>query len=52
MLKLDRYTKSKVLSPKVHVYRIRKRKYFDNLGNYSIYETMKKYSGVIYKHWE
>ncbi|CAD8196135.1 unnamed protein product [Paramecium pentaurelia] len=52
MLKISRFTQAKVITPKLHVYRIRKRQYFDNLGNYQIFETMKKNSNLIFKHWQ
>ncbi|CAD8096900.1 unnamed protein product [Paramecium sonneborni] len=52
MMKINRYTKAKVISPRVNCYRIRKRMFFDNLGNYGAYENMKKHSSVIYKHWQ
>ncbi|CAD8202259.1 unnamed protein product [Paramecium octaurelia] len=52
MLKISRFTKAKVITPKLHVYRIRKRQFFDNLGNYQIFENMKKNSNIIFKHWQ
>ncbi|CAD8200788.1 unnamed protein product [Paramecium pentaurelia] len=52
MLKISRFNKAKVITPKLHVYRIRKRQFFDNLGNYSIFENMKKNSNIIFKHWQ
>ncbi|CAD8114582.1 unnamed protein product [Paramecium sonneborni] len=52
MMKIDRYTKAKVISPRLNCYRIRKRIFFDNLGNYGAYENMKKHSSVICKHWQ
>lgn len=51
MMKINRYTKAKVISPRINCYRIRKRRFFDNLGSYGTYENMKKHSSVIYKHW-
>lgn len=51
MNKINRYTKAKVISPRLNCYRIRKRMFFDNLGSYGTYENMKKHSAIIYKHW-
>ncbi|CAD8091489.1 unnamed protein product [Paramecium primaurelia] len=52
MMKINRYTQAKVISPRLNCYRIRKRRFFDNLGNYGTYENMKKHSSIIYKHWQ
>ncbi|CAD8147742.1 unnamed protein product [Paramecium pentaurelia] len=52
MNKINRYTKAKVISPRLNCYRIRKRMFFDNLGSYGTYENMKKHSAIIYKHWQ
>ncbi|CAK87857.1 unnamed protein product (macronuclear) [Paramecium tetraurelia] len=52
MMKINRYTKAKVISPRVNCYKIRKRRFFDNLGSFGTYENMKKHSSVIYKHWQ
>jgi hypothetical protein len=51
MMKINRYTKAKVISPRLICLRIRKRMFFDNLGSYGTYENMKKHAGIIYKHW-
>ena len=38
LMKINRYTKAKVISPRMSVYKIRKNKFFDNLGNYMVFD--------------
>lgn len=40
--KTPRYTNAVAVSPKVAVYSISKNKFFDNLGSYRVFETMKR----------
>ncbi|CAD8171843.1 unnamed protein product [Paramecium pentaurelia] len=49
--KIPRYTKARVISPRLTVYKIRQSKFFDNLGNIQIYQNFKNNSKIILKHW-
>ncbi|KAM3136160.1 hypothetical protein pb186bvf_011782 [Paramecium bursaria] len=52
LMKINRYTKARVISPRMSVYKIRKNKFFDNLGNYMVFEQMKRNSSTAFKHWK
>jgi CRP-like cAMP-binding protein len=47
MMKTNRITKARVLSPKVELYRIAKNKFFDNLGSFKVFDEMKKNAEMI-----
>ncbi|CAD8168937.1 unnamed protein product [Paramecium octaurelia] len=49
--KIPRFTRARVISPRLTAYKIRQSKFFDNLGNIQIYENFKSTSKVILKHW-
>lgn len=48
---MDRYTKARAITPRLTVYKIRKAKFFNNLGNFLVYENMKRKSILVMKHW-
>ncbi|CAD8087910.1 unnamed protein product [Paramecium sonneborni] len=50
--KIERFTKARVITPRLIVYKIRKTKFFNNLGNFLVYENMKRKSILILKHWK
>ncbi|CAD8160847.1 unnamed protein product [Paramecium octaurelia] len=50
--KVERFTKARVITPRLIVYKIRKTKFFNNLGNFLVYENMKRKSVLIFKHWK
>lgn len=52
MNRIPRYTRARVITPRMSAYRIRKARFFDNLGNYQIYEALMKNSILVYKHWQ
>lgn len=47
LLKQPRFLRARVISPKLLVYRISKNKFFDNLGNFQVFEEMKRNSQTI-----
>ncbi|CAD8078698.1 unnamed protein product [Paramecium sonneborni] len=49
--KIPRFTRARVISPRLIVYKIRQSKFFDNLGNIQIYENFKSTTKLILKHW-
>ncbi|CAD8212185.1 unnamed protein product [Paramecium octaurelia] len=49
--KVARFTTARAISPRLIVYKIRKNKFFNNLGNFIVYDNMKKQSKLILQHW-
>ncbi|CAD8046594.1 unnamed protein product [Paramecium primaurelia] len=49
--KITRFTTARAISPRLIVYKIRKNKFFNNLGNFVVYDNMKKQSKLILQHW-
>ncbi|CAK62187.1 unnamed protein product (macronuclear) [Paramecium tetraurelia] len=49
--KVTRFTTARAISPRLIVYKIRKNKFFNNLGNFIVYDNMKKQSKLILQHW-
>ena len=48
LMKTNRESRARVISPKLELYKINKNKFFDNLGSFKVSDQMRKNSEAIF----